>query len=151
MDRKLRVLITDDSKLLRKKLRQELEIRKASEQENTIECLRQENIDWEDKYRELAAENVKLRKRISEVSDSKQNDLLTEYGTATTAYILMALSIDSLGRRNEQLTAENDKLRKSAAHAWRLFTEKGAVHPSDLPEVDAVREELRELGVEVSK
>lgn len=42
------------------KLREELAIREASEQEKVIEYLRQENIDWEDKYRALAAENAKL-------------------------------------------------------------------------------------------
>jgi len=45
--------------------------------------------------------------------------------------------------------AENVKLREQAARAWRLFTENGAVHPSDLSEVDAVRDGLRELGVGV--
>ena len=45
--------------------------------------------------------------------------------------------------------AENANLREQAARAWRLFTENGAVHPSDLSEVDAVRDGLRELGVEV--
>lgn len=43
---------------------------------------------------------------------------------------------------------ENAKLRELAARAWRLFTENGAVHPSDLPKVDAVRDGLRELGVD---
>ena len=47
------------------------------------------------------------------------------------------------------LEAENAKLRELAARAWLLFTENGAVHPSDLSEVDAVRDEMRELGVEV--
>ena len=45
--------------------------------------------------------------------------------------------------------AENAKLREQAARAWRLFTENGAVHPSDLSEVDAVRDGLRKFGVEV--
>ena len=45
--------------------------------------------------------------------------------------------------------AEADRLRELAARAWRLFTENGAVHPSDLSEVDAVRDGLHELGVEV--
>ena len=44
---------------------------------------------------------------------------------------------------------ENEKLRELSARAWRLFTEHGAVHESDLPEVDAVRNEMRELGMEV--
>ena len=48
------------------------------------------------------------------------------------------------------LLAENAKLRELAARAWRLFIEHGAVHPCDLPEIDAVRDEMRELEVEVS-
>lgn len=47
---------------------------------------------------------------MSEVSD-QQDGLLTEYETAATAYLLMAMSIDSLGRRNKQLEDENAKLR----------------------------------------
>jgi hypothetical protein len=43
---------------------------------------------------------------------------------------------------------ENAKLRELAARAWLLFIEHGAVHPSELPEVDAVRDELRELGID---
>lgn len=42
----------------------------------------------------------------------KQNDLLTEYGTTTTAYLLMAMSIDSLEHKNKQLETENAKLRE---------------------------------------
>lgn len=47
---------------------------------------------------------------MSEVSD-QQDGLLTEHETAATAYLLMAMSIDSLGRRNKQLEDENAKLR----------------------------------------
>lgn len=49
-----------------------------------------------------------------------------------------------LEHESEQLL----ELRELAARAWRLFTENGAVHPSDLSEVDAVRDGLRELGVD---
>jgi len=45
----------------------------------------------------------------------------------------------------------NAKLRELAARAWGLFLKHGAVHPCDLPEVDAVRDELRKLGVEAGK
>ena len=47
------------------RLQQELSIRQESEQEKVIEYLRQENADWEDKYRALVAENDKLRKLVS--------------------------------------------------------------------------------------
>lgn len=50
-------------------LRQELAIREASEQEKVIEYLRQENVDWEDKYRALAKDNEKLRWLCSELSE----------------------------------------------------------------------------------
>lgn len=43
------------------KLRQELAIREASEQEKVIDYLGKENVDWEDKYRALAKDNVALR------------------------------------------------------------------------------------------
>lgn len=50
----------------------------------------------------------------------------------------------------DQLKAENAKLRELCADAWHLFTEHGAVHPCDLPVVDAVRDRMRELEVEVT-
>lgn len=49
------------------RLRQELVIREESEQEKCIEYLRQENIDWEDRYRTLANENAKLRELVREL------------------------------------------------------------------------------------
>lgn len=45
--------------------------------------------------------------------------------------------------------ADNAKLRELCSDIWHLFTEHGAVHPCDLPVVDAVRDRMRELGVEV--
>lgn len=48
---------------------------------------------------------------MSKVS-GQQEDLLTDYGMATTAYLLMAMSIDSLEHRNKQLEDENAKLRE---------------------------------------
>lgn len=50
-------------------LRQELAIREASEQEKVIEYLRQENVDWEDKYRALAKDNDRLRWLCGELSE----------------------------------------------------------------------------------
>lgn len=49
------------------------------------------------------------------------------------------------------LKAENAKLREFTAKAWSLFIRHGAVHACDLSEVDAVRDGLRELGIEVTK
>ena len=46
---------------------------------------------------------------------------------------------------------KNDKLREYAAKAWSLFIRHGAVHACDLSEVDAVRDGLRELGIEADK
>lgn len=48
------------------RLRQELAMRQESRQERVIEYLRQECIDWEDKYRALAAENDRLRSMLGE-------------------------------------------------------------------------------------
>ena len=56
---------------------------------------------------------------------------------------------DGYEREVSPLKAENAELRELVASVWRLFTEHGAVHPSDLPEVDAVRNDMRELGVEI--
>lgn len=50
-----------------------------------------------------------------------------------------------------RLREQNIELRELVASVWRLFTEHGAVHPSDLPEVDAVRNDMRELGIEVDE
>jgi len=47
------------------KLQQKLSICQESEQEKTIEYLREEIIDWEDKYRAIVADNVKLRKQAN--------------------------------------------------------------------------------------
>ena len=51
------------------RLRQELAIREASEQEKYIDYLRHENVDWEDKYRSIVAENAKLQELVSDYSD----------------------------------------------------------------------------------
>jgi len=55
---------------------------------------------------------------------------------------------DAVERQIATEQSENAKLRELAARAWLLFIEHGAVHPSELPEVDAVRDELRELGID---
>lgn len=62
----------------------------------------------------------------------------------------LARVASDLARITSDLDAENAKLRELVAHAWLLFMKHGAVHQSDLPEVDAVRDELRELGIEVN-
>lgn len=49
----------------------------------------------------------------------------------------------------DKLEAENAKLQKLCTDVWRLFAEHGAVHPCDLPVVDAVRDSMRELGAKV--
>jgi len=38
-------------------------------------------------------------------------------------------------------------LEELVRDVWHLFTEHGAVHPCDLPVVDAVRDRMRELEV----
>lgn len=49
----------------------------------------------------------------------------------------------------QNFKVENTKLRKLCADAWYLFTERDAVNPYDLSIVDAVRDQMRELGVEI--
>lgn len=49
------------------KLRKELAMRSQSEQEKVIEYLRNENVDWEDRYRALAAKNARLRKACADL------------------------------------------------------------------------------------
>lgn len=48
-----------------------------------------------------------------------------------------------------RLKAENAKLRELVRDVWHLFTEHGAVNPCDLPVVDAVRDRMRDIGMEV--
>jgi hypothetical protein len=74
-----------------------------------------------------------------------------EFGDGT-GYVKAEPTLARLGALHvelDELRNENAKLREQAALAWRLFLKHGAVHPCDLPEVDAVRNGLRELGVEV--
>ena len=73
-------------------------------------------------------------------------DLTIGGNNAKTPEELIALMDSSEHRR---LKAENAKLRELVASVWRLFAEHGAVNPCDLPEVDAVRDRMRELGVEM--
>lgn len=49
----------------------------------------------------------------------------------------------------QEALEQNAKLREYAAKAWSLFIRHGAVHACDLSEVDAVRDGLRNLGIEV--
>lgn len=63
--------------------------------------------------------------------------------------VLTREDADRVKARLDQLNAENARLRELVRDVWHLFTEHGAVHPYDLPKVDAVRDGLRELGVEV--
>lgn len=50
-----------------------------------------------------------------------------------------------------RLEQENARLRELAARALGLFLKHGAVHSCDLPEVDAIMDESRELGVEMDE
>lgn len=102
------------------------------------------------------AENAKLREfaacmaLMTDVADRNPNDMLTEYGTATTAYLLMAMSIDSLERKNRRLEDENAKL-------WELADRMlGSIRRfemcSDSYSVSSVYEQwMRELRIEVDE
>ncbi len=49
----------------------------------------------------------------------------------------------------QEALEENAKLRKTLSDLWGLFKENAAVHACDLPRVDAVRDRLQELRIEV--
>lgn len=66
-------LVMGEYKQLRKeneRLRQELAIRDKSEQEKVIDYLSEQSVDWEDRYRALASENVKLREMITDAYEA---------------------------------------------------------------------------------
>lgn len=72
------------------KLRQELTLREASEQEKVIEYLRQENVDWEDMYRALKAENAKLReKAVAMLSELRGVVSEGDYDSPSGRYFLL--------------------------------------------------------------
>ena len=87
-------------------------------------------------------ENAKLREELANAPKCETCEAMLDCDECLRA--------DGSHKERRRLSVENAKLREQAARAWRLFTENGAVHPSDLSEVDAVRDGLRELGVEVS-
>jgi hypothetical protein len=76
---------------------------------------------------ELQAENVKLQDENARLRSCLSDD-------AENARMIMA---------------ENEELRNAATMAWRLFVEYGSTHPCELPRVDAMRNGLREVGIEV--
>lgn len=86
---------------------------------------------------EALEENAKLRECVTRlvqaniVLDSDNTDLLCDM------------------KDMQLFITENAKLREYAAKAWSLFIKHGAVHACDLSEVDAVRDGLCELGIEV--
>lgn len=65
------------------------------------------------------------------------------------SYWALAEEVTHLHGLLDKYQDENAKLREYAAKAWSLFIRHGAVHECDLSEVDAVRDGLRELGIEV--
>jgi len=82
------------------RLRQELAIRKQSEQEKCIEYLSQENVDWEDKYRALTSDNNKLRKlckRMFKDFVSCDCELRARAGRTFMAFTRYVLELRELG------------------------------------------------------
>ena len=67
------------------------------------------------------------------------------------ALALLESENSSLRGAVDGFTSENAKLRKLTSRVWKLFLKHGAVHPCDLLDVDAVRDEMRELGMEVDE
>lgn len=67
-----RRLIMGEYKQLREeneRLRQELAIREASEQEKVIDYLSGQSVDWEDRYRALVSDNAKLCELVRDMWD----------------------------------------------------------------------------------
>ena len=60
-------------------------------------------------------------------------------------------ALDAARREYIRLSDENAKLREFVAGMWRLFVEHCAVDESRLAEVDAVRDGLCELGIDVDE
>lgn len=84
----------------------------------------------------------------------KQIDLLTEYGTATTAYLLMAMSIDSLEYKNRQLKTKNIKLQELIDDMWTYMTEpvgKRNNLKERLARLDDIGDRVSELRIEMDK
>lgn len=89
----------------------------------------------------LEQENATLRQQLADATESMGRVEERHAKTFEVGKRWMA--------KAARFEAENTKLRELAARAWLLFMEHGAVHPCELSEVDAVRDGLRELGVEV--
>ena len=68
---RLRSCLSDDAENARmimaenEKLRERVEMYEGTPQEEYIAYLRDENVDWEERYRELAAQNAKLRELVA--------------------------------------------------------------------------------------
>ena len=130
------------------RLRQELAIHEASEQEKYIDYLRHEDVDWEDKYRSVVAENAKLRDEYTKLAqhtievESDLCDYIGQYDP-TDAFVV------AVGK-------ENVKLRELVmAFDWctENFDMPDKCDRCPLPQSSNLEPEcelwMRELGVEV--
>ena len=110
-----------------------------------------ESMAW-DRVRKAEAENAKLREQMERLVTLLRVDCDIEASwDGLRKFWSIELTDGGCLMRDRVCMgeAENAKLRELCADAWHLFTEHGAVHPCDLPVVDAVRERMRKLGVEV--
>lgn len=101
---------------------------------------------------DLKAENAKLREQTELLVTLLRNDCDIEASwDGLRRFWSIELTEGGCLMRDRacKAEAENAKLREYAAKAWSLFIRHGAVHACDLSEVDAVRDGLRELGIEV--
>lgn len=102
--------------------------------------------------REGESENAKLREendKLVKVLHEVESDAVDAYHGLQHDCKLLTGEIDDRFMKYWHEQCENAKLRELCADVWHLFTEHGAVHPCDLPVVDAVRDRMRDLGVEV--
>ena len=103
----------------------------------SVERINDSYLEMLDALEVLESENAKLR------------DELDQWHRLTAGIELPEYPITEF--KPKDLERENAKLHELVRDVWHLFTEHGAVNPCDLPVVDAVRDRMHELGIDVTE
>ena len=109
---------------------------------HALALLESENASLRGAVDGLCNDNAKLREELADAPKCETCEAMLDCDECLRA--------DVSHKERRRLSAENAKLRELVRDVWHLFTEHGAVNPCDLPVVDAVRDRMRELGVEVT-